>query len=223
MRTSSAPPDGTFFATARCSAAFAALLVALALAAPSSTQAQAGVYVPAGGSTNGAYVPPGSTGTTAAGTYVPPPEGPRIRRFPNIAMVGAGAGMWAGGWLVTWIATSIWYSQTTSCTSAGGWDWSYSCTHVGGPGGDGLGWSLLPVFGPWLMLTDRYLDTPGEVVFPVISGIVQGVGLIVFILGFILQDEIVVGSEPVARRAGDWQLGLDASSTGFSGSLDLTF
>lgn len=171
-----------------------------------------------------AYIPPGST--PSSGAYAPPgsvayvpAEIPRERRVIDWSIVGTGIGLFAGGWLATWISTVVWYDRTTHCTSTG-W-FSYSCTHDGGPGGDGLAWSFLPVIGPWLMLTDPYLDTPGEIAFPIIAGIVQDVGLIMLIVGLVTQTTETVMVE--ARRSGDWRIGGGATPGSAYGTFDLTF
>jgi hypothetical protein len=217
-----------------------ALLLALAVLAPVPALAQDAavqiVITPADGSTTtpatttpaatpsgGVYVPAGSAGSTGAytppgGTYVGTAP-PHTEQRTNWAVLGAGIGMFAGGWVITWLSTILWYSFTTDCTSSG-W-WSYSCTHVGGPGGEGLAWSFVPVVGPWFMLSDPYLDTAGEVVFPILAGLVQDAGLVMFILGLVLKEDVLVGEEPMA--AGDWRLNASASPGSFFGGLDVAF
>lgn len=174
----------------------------------------------------GAYVPPGTAASTG-GVYAPDASGAYTGTVPahseqrtNWAILGSGIGLFAGGWVLTWLTTIFWYSFTTDCTSSG-W-WSYSCTHVGGPGGTGLAWSFLPVVGPWLMLTDQYLDSPGEMVFPVLAGLVQDVGLILFILGLVLKEDVWVEEAP-ARAAGDWRLNASAGPGSAIGTFDLVF
>lgn len=176
----------------------------------------------------GVYVAPSSSPYVApsSGVYVAPTGGvyapeavPRTRRVIDWGLVGSGIGLFAGGWLATWITTAVWYDRTTHCTSTG-W-WSYSCTHEGGPGGEGLAWSFLPVLGPWLMLTDPYLDTPGEIAFPIIAGLVQDVGLVLMIVGLATMHDEMVMEE--VRRAGDVRFSANASPSSAYAGLDVVF
>jgi len=210
-----------------------------AAAAPSAAPAAQGST--AGSAPSGAvYVPPPSAagfvppppsagapgsappGTAAAGLYLGPTAAEveaaeRPQRVTDWAMVGSGIGLFAGGWLLTWLATSVWYGETTSCTSSG---WSgFSCTHVGGPGGTGLIFSFIPVVGPWLMLADPYLDSTGEIVPPVLFGLVQDLGLILLIVGLATRHD----APPAPMAAGDWRLGASASPTSAFGTLDVAF
>lgn len=172
------------------------------------------------------YVPPAAP-PPASAVYVPPaapvytpPAVPRERRVIDWGLVGGGIGLLAGGWLATFVSTIVWYSATTSCaTSAFGFP--TDCTHIGGPGGSGLLFSFIPVVGPWLMLTDSYLDTPGEMVFPVIAGLAQDAGLILLIVGLATMHTETVMVE--ARRAGDVRVSGGAAPSGLFGSLDVVF
>jgi len=185
----------------------------------------AGIYVPTAGATGYVPPPPGaaSPGAASPGLYLGPTvtEGAssrRPRRITDWALVGSGIGLFAGGWLLTWIATSVWYGETTSC-SGGLWSGPYSCTHVGGPGGWGLGFSFVPVLGPWIMLGDPYLDTAGEVLPPILFGLVQDLGLIFLIVGLATRHE----APPEPMAAGDWRLGGSAGPTSAFGTLDVAF
>ena len=180
------------------------------------------VYAPAGASgsvyvtpppSNAVYVPPG------APAFVPA-EVPRERRVIDWPILGSGIGLLAGGWVLTIASTIGWYSATTNCTGSS-WSGTYTCTHDGGPGGTGLLFSFIPVVGPWLMLTDEYLDTAGEMVFPVIAGLVQDVGLILLIVGLATMHNETVMEAP--RAAGDVRVNGGASPGGGWASLDVVF
>ena len=132
--------------------------------------------------------------------------------------MGSGIGLFAGGWLLTWLATSVWYGETTSC-SGSSWTGSYSCTHLGGPGGWGLGLPFVPVVGPWIMLGAPYLDTAGEILPPILFGLVQDLGLIFLIVGLATRHE----APPEPMAAGDWRLGGSAGPTSAFGTLDVAF
>lgn len=128
--------------------------------------------------------------------YAPPPMQPpqpvqtepvtRTRR--DWAVIGSGIGMFAGGWLLTWIGTVIWYDQTTECTSTG-W-FGYTCTHYG-PDDETLGFSFIPLVGPWLMLGGSWMSG-ADYVFPVIAGAVQTAGLVMLIVGLATPEQVVV-------------------------------
>jgi hypothetical protein len=96
-------------------------------------------------------------------------------------MIGPGIGMLAGGWLGNWLL-GIGGVVTLSLS------YSYSAAQRG----DYLGWSFVPVVGPWVNLT--YFDgnrDPGYVVFHTLFGVLQGGGLLLCILGTVLREEIV--------------------------------
>jgi hypothetical protein len=208
-------------------------------AAPSATppaqgavgaaEASAAMYLPPPSAAGHVPPPPsvGAPGTAAPGLgtpglYVGPTAAEhaaaeRPRRVTDWALVGSGIGLFAGGWLLTWLATSVWYGETTSCSSTG--SWSYSCTHSGGPGVLGLIFSFVPVVGPWIMLGDPYLDTAGEILPPILFGLVQDLGLIFLIVG--LATRYDAPPEPMA--AGDWRLGGSAGPTSAFGTLDVAF
>jgi hypothetical protein len=92
-------------------------------------------------------------------------------------MIGPGIGMLAGGWLGNWLVGIIGGLATLGLSPRYG---------------DYLGWSFVPVVGPWVNLT--YFDgslQPGFIVIHTLFGVLQGGGLLLCILGTVLREEVV--------------------------------
>lgn len=128
------------------------------------------------------YVQGGQTQQVQASPYVagpvqqPQPVRTVVHTRPMTALLIPGVIALAGGWLLHGIiSTGVW--QNTS--GAGTWGdvdaWA------------GLGW--IPVAGPWLAygLTDTGYYDYGA--FNIIFGVIQGAGLILTILGAVIQEE----------------------------------
>lgn len=152
--------------------------------APSTAPASSAIaYNPPGSSPPVVYTPDGSAEPRRRGGG---------RRWE---LLGPGIALFAGGWLLTWIATSVWYGETTSCTSTG-W-FGYSCVHYG-PDDAALAFSFIPLVGPWLMLASDSIHD-AAIIPPVLFGLTQLTGLVLLILGVALpgDDEPV---DPYALR-----------------------
>ena len=127
--------------------------------------------------------------------YAPPPADMRPRTQRHWELIGPGIGLFVGGWLVTFLATSVWYGETTTCSSTG-W-FGYTCTHYG-PQDLALAMSFVPLVGPWLMLGDDGLRG-ADFIIPVLFGLLQTTGLVLIIVGVSLPGEPV---EPEFSIAG---------------------
>lgn len=135
--------------------------------------------------TSAAWTPAGSAAPGMAYGGPPPEVRPRHRR--HWELMGPGIGLFVGGWILTFVATSIWYGETTSCSSTG-W-FGYTCVHYG-PTDLALGTSYIPLVGPWLMLGDDGLRGVDFLV-PVLFGLIQTTGLVLIIVGASLPGEEV--------------------------------
>lgn len=127
------------------------------------------------------------------------PPVPRVRTTRDWTTGIAGLGMLVVGYLGTAIATSAWYSQETHCSGLEpGW-FGLGCAHDTF-GGTMLGFSFVPLVGPWLMFLDDELGGAAYA-WPILTGLVQDLGFVLTIVG--LANERTVGrprAEPVHVR-----------------------
>lgn len=115
-----------------------------------------------------------------------PPPRPQPTTRANWPLIAGGAIVWAASWIITAVGTSVWYGETTSCSSTG-W-FGYTCTHYG-PDDYALGVSFVPLIGGWLMLGSDALDGADYIV-PIFAGLSQTAGFVLFIVGLATPQDV---------------------------------
>lgn len=106
----------------------------------------------------------------------------------NWALVGPGLGLSLGGYALGWLTTVGWALGASGCTSR----FATLADPIGntcprGPHSEALWQMAIPIVGPWLSLS---AFDGSDVVFPVIMGIVQPVGLGMLIAGLLMPEHV---------------------------------
>lgn len=141
-------------------------------------QAQGSVY---GGGSGSVYVQGGAMAQpspyVAAGPQPAQPVRTIVHTSPTTALLVPGVIALGAGWLLHGI---IALSLSQECSSFSG-----SC-----PSGDWIGYSWIPIVGPWLAygVAERTGGESNEI-FNILFGVIQDVGLILMILGIAIQQE----------------------------------
>ena len=133
--------------------------------------------------------------TQSASAYAPPPthreqvarEGVPAHERTNWSLIAPGIGLLAGGWIVGWLTTMIWNVASASCRSTG--FFTSTCT-VAGPYGEGYWQMAIPIIGPWLTFVNDDTYRGSDIVFPVLMGIMQPVGLGLLIGGLVSPEQV---------------------------------
>ena len=125
----------------------------------------------------------------------------------NWALVGPGLGAGLGGYVLGYLTTLGWALGATGCTTRPATladpDGNV-CPR--GPHSEALWRMAIPLAGPWLSL-DAFDGT--DVIFPVIVGILQPLGLGLLIAGFAMPNHVEARPATVQVRVGLSSLQLD--------------
>ena len=137
-----------------------------------------------------ASAPPASE--ALSGTLYGPQRSARERRAeeampahdePNWSLIGPGIGALGAGWLLGWITTAIWVGVAGLCNEhPATLAMPVGTTCPSGPESRGLWQMGVPLLGPWLSVAENTFQGT-DVVFPVLMGILQPVGVALIAIG----------------------------------------
>lgn len=145
---------------------------------------------------------------TLSGSLYGPQLTPRQRRAQdehdeaNWLLIGPGIAALGAGWLLGWITSAVWIGVAGMCNEhPATLAMPVGTTCPSGPESRGLWQMGVPLIGPWLSVAENTFHGT-DVVFPVLMGILQPVGVALIAVGIATPRHVGARPAQVELRVG---------------------